>query len=307
MAIATQKAQVPCSLYQRAGRDVSTVAAIAKPYKIVSLLDMEKIGEQLYELGVEVNRLLQRATELEEEGKRLSDDGRAECTDILFDIERRCRLAELERVLPHIERMQDSVENDSTYNTIDLKYDARQVNLLTRDELGAVLLLGIPREKAKYYEQDEAFGDDVADNFYKASYDIREAGNCLATGRDTACVMHLMRALEVALDALGAGVGLPGIKLDAKNSWGGALRLIKEEIKRKDKLADPEWMAKSNFFTETHERLSSVKTAFRDSSMHLEKQYSPHMAADIFASMKSFMSYLAEHLDEDGNYYESLV
>ena len=56
------------------------------------------------------------------------------------------------------------------------------------------------------------FGASVDDSFPSARYDISEAGYCLALRRSTACVLHLMRALEPCLTSLATawGVDHPG-------------------------------------------------------------------------------------------------
>ena len=41
------------------------------------------------------------------------------------------------------------------------------------------------------------FGEPVGEAFPSAQYDISEAGRCLVLKRSTACVLHLMRALEL--------------------------------------------------------------------------------------------------------------
>lgn len=60
---------------------------------------------------------------------------------------------------------------------------------------------------ARYFENPKLFGEQVFAAFPSATDDITEAGTCLAFERATACVMHLMRACEVALRALASSVG----------------------------------------------------------------------------------------------------
>ncbi len=47
-----------------------------------------------------------------------------------------------------------------------------------------------------YSDDKPLFGDDVFAKFPDATKDISEAGKCLALGRNTATVFHLMRAME---------------------------------------------------------------------------------------------------------------
>ncbi len=61
---------------------------------------------------------------------------------------------------------------------------------------------------ADYFENPKLFGNEVFAAFPSANEDITEAGSCLALERATACVMHLNRAAEVALMALGKTLGV---------------------------------------------------------------------------------------------------
>jgi hypothetical protein len=54
-----------------------------------------------------------------------------------------------------------------------------------------------------YYANPELFGGQVTVKFKESRDDIEHAGNCLALGEGTACVLHLVRALEVIVRHLG--------------------------------------------------------------------------------------------------------
>ena len=155
----------------------------------------------------------------------------------------------------------------------------------------------------EYYETVPLFGDEVFDNLPEANYDIEEAGKCFALGRNTACVMHLMRALEVSLKAVGHGVGLPNAVELARNNWTTALKAIGDQIGVNDKAANPAWTPeKSTFFKDVRAQLFAVKVAWRDTSMHLEKKYDEKDAKRIYDAAKNFMEHLAEHLDQTGQF-----
>ena len=170
------------------------------------------------------------------------------------------------------------------------------------EELPGVHFRPVSAGNAKVYDNPQLFGSAVAGRFPSAVFDIQEAGSCFALGRPTAGVMHLMRALEVSLDAIGRGIGVANVIVEAKNSWGTALRHMREQIEKNDKTKDPAWMAKSSFFHNAHAYLSSVKNAWRNPSMHLEKRYVDKEAARIYRAVKDFMEHLAEHLDESGQF-----
>jgi hypothetical protein len=171
-------------------------------------------------------------------------------------------------------------------------------------ELATVVVVHLPQDQAALYEKDNLFGEAVTDKFKDAAQDIHEAGSCYALDRHTACVMHLMRALEVALDGVGRGIGLGGVVMDAKHSWGTALKKIGDQIGANDKTPpDPDWTgAKSDFFKDARALLFAVKVAWRDNSMHLEKVYSPQHSKRIFDTVKNLFEYLADHLDQSGQY-----
>ena len=70
------------------------------------------------------------------------------------------------------------------------------------DDLAGLVFLYLPGDKLAYYQKAELFGDTFKFNFPTANTEVIEAGNCFAFGRNTACVFHLMRALEVVLKSL---------------------------------------------------------------------------------------------------------
>jgi hypothetical protein len=171
------------------------------------------------------------------------------------------------------------------------------------ENLKAVNFKFVPFESAELYLFPSQFGPIVADKFPSADYDIEEAAKCYALDRHTACVMHLMRVLEVSLEAVGRGVGLPNAVELAKNNWTTALKAIGDQIGANDKAADPTWTPeKSSFFKDVRAQLFAVKVAWRDNAMHLEKKYDLKDTKRIYDAAKNFMEHLAEHLDQAGNF-----
>jgi hypothetical protein len=211
-----------------------------------------------------------------------------------------CESINLNLTAKHVRKMLAIPRNDYTYNKILAMLE--RLEELFEDELPVVQLKYVQASKVQLYQRIELFGRKVADNFPSASYDIEEAGKCLALERNTACVMHLMRVLEVAMDAVGLGIGIPDATVQAKNSWGQLLADMREKMRQNDKTADPTWIAKSAFFKEAHTYLASVKNAWRDTSMHLEKKYDEREAARIYRTIRDFMEHLAPHLDESGQF-----
>lgn len=161
------------------------------------------------------------------------------------------------------------------------------------DEIRARLVFTVSHNRATYFESVEPlFGDDVFNAFPSANDDIAEAGACLALDRGTACVMHLMRAVEVGLAALAATLGVP-----KKNDWGGYLRGISQELATRA-TASRARSEDEQFYSEAAASFDYLRRAWRNPTMHVEKSYSAERATEIFEAVKSFMRHLAMKISE---------
>lgn len=130
------------------------------------------------------------------------------------------------------------------------------------DELEMTVFFALPREHSKFFDSRKLFGQAVLKAFPSCLFDIEESGKCLALARNTACVMHLARVLEVGLKAVRTALGLPPLPIGKQMNWGEILRQIWDEIGARNKAADPVWMAKQKpFFENVHADLSSVNSS----------------------------------------------
>lgn len=168
------------------------------------------------------------------------------------------------------------------------------------DELSLCLLLQVPPENSDAYGNADPFGSKVTASFGSAAYDVEEASKCLALDRSTACVMHLMRVVELAVDAVALGVGVHEGAVRAASTWEHLLKEINSRIQGNNKTKIPTWVASQSFYEEAYAYLLAVKTAFRNRSMHLEKKYTLEEAGRVYTAVKSLMQHLAEHLSESG-------
>jgi hypothetical protein len=226
---------------------------------------------------------------------------------MLRSIKKHCELANLAFSAIHIERILESFEGKhGKYDCARLSNDLNELFMRFVDELKSVLLLRIPKDKVDYYEKAEFFGLKVASAFPLANFDIEEAGKCFATARYTACVMHLQRVLEVGLKSYGTFLGIASLAASAQPSWNKVLDETRKEIKeRTDKQNTTKvWALKGEkeFCENIQPFLESVRTAWRNPSMHADAKYTEEIAEDIFSAVKRFMKHLAEHLDESGNF-----
>jgi hypothetical protein len=159
-------------------------------------------------------------------------------------------------------------------------------------ELEGRKFYGPLRRYEQYYEEPQLFGDQVFDRFPSANNDIFEAGTCLALERGTACVMHLMRVVEVGIKVLAATLGV-----GKQNDWGTYFREIDKELADRGKLAGkltPDEM----FYAETRVTIDGVRIAWRNPTMHIENNYSPERAEEILIAVRALMRHLATKLRE---------
>jgi hypothetical protein len=138
-----------------------------------------------------------------------------------------------------------------------------------------------PNDTIEYYKDAGLFGPVVEGKFPRLSADISEAGKCLALGRYTACVFHLMRVMECAVQDLGIAVG---VSLTHEKNWQNILDEINKAIKAMDQ-KNP----RTKQFAETTAHLYNVKLAWRNAVMHPKDTYTLDEAKKIFENVKTFI------------------
>jgi hypothetical protein len=168
------------------------------------------------------------------------------------------------------------------------------------DELKQAKLFAVPPDKQAYFAP-MLFGNQVETRFVSASRDIGEAGRCLAFDLGTACVFHLMRVMETGLRALARSLKDPDLDPRRNPSWDAMLKKCDGELRLPLKDRSAEWKMDDVFYSAATANLRSVKNAWRNTTMHVEIDYNPDTAADIFNAVKGFMRHLCTKLhDEDG-------
>ncbi len=131
---------------------------------------------------------------------------------------------------------------------------------------------------------DKIFAKEIGDAFPKATEDLEEAAECLAFERPTANVFHLMRAMELAVQALYLKLGLIN---SPEREWGKLLSDIGSTVENMQKGQDRDaWSA-------SHSHLYHVKQAWRNDVMHPKQTYTMEEANEVFWAVKSFMKHLS--------------
>jgi hypothetical protein len=164
-----------------------------------------------------------------------------------------------------------------------------------RDELSHFELWLVTKAESRFLKINP-FGEDIPNKFDPARDDIEEAGKCLAYGRGTACVFHLMRVMEVGLRALAASLNDPRLDPKRNPSWDSILKKCDEELLRPLHSRCDEWRQDDGFYSTASAQLHAVKDAWRNPTMHVERNYTPEEAEDVWNAVRAFMRHLSQKL-----------
>lgn len=159
------------------------------------------------------------------------------------------------------------------------------------DELDARLLFVLSPEEARKYSAKSPFGESVEEAFPSSTREVGDAAKCLALKQWTACVVHLMRALEPALTALARSVDV-----EPDQNWNKALNQIDanlREISRSRHGAEDEQWA-----SETSAHFRTIKNAWRNHAAHGRARYNEAEAVAIFDNVGFLMRTLAKRISE---------
>lgn len=166
-----------------------------------------------------------------------------------------------------------------------------------RDDCAARLYFQIDHNGAQLLRQaTPLFGDQVHNNFQSAQYDIEEAGKCMALGRWTAAVLHLMRCLEPALAALESKVEVA----TSKENWGNKIEQIEAALHRINKRDHSVSATKDElrWYAECATHFRYMKDAWRNYAAHGRDKYDEERSRRIYDNVRGFMIHLAEKLKE---------
>lgn len=177
-------------------------------------------------------------------------------------------------------------------------HKVEEIHRVLDKELGQAKLLTLNATEGAYYENATGkFGIDVIISFPSAIAEIDEAGKCFALGRHTACVFHLMRALEVPLAAI-AKILLPN---DPRPNWDPILAKIDSELDLPHK--DRKIKGQTDFYAGVSSHMHAVKIAWRNRVMHVDAIFPEDRAKAIFDATVGLMNHLATQISEDGEIF----
>ena len=165
---------------------------------------------------------------------------------------------------------------------------------LERD-LNERFFLYLNEEEAGQFQSDQPFGPLIASVFLSKDEDLREASKCLALGRYTACVFHLMRVMEAAVQAFGKKLGVnlvktaPG-KQVTELTWHQILDALNPKLKAMSQNTVKQKRLHEKYAS-VQSYLYGVKDAWRNPTMHPRLEgYNELQAKDIMSHVRSFLT-----------------
>jgi hypothetical protein len=186
---------------------------------------------------------------------------------------------------------QDGSQSDAARLVEELRYDLAA-------ELKSYLFLAIePTRAPDYNTPDHYFGPDLVHKFRKSEDDLRAASRCLALDEGTACVFHLMRATEVALQKWARSLGIGG-KFQNGITYAKEIDILREAKNAIDAIesrsartpaSGSRKKARVRRERERWERFHAIKDAWRNEVMHARSMYSPNQAAELQQAVRAFL------------------
>lgn len=263
-----------------------------RPFQLMSLLDMlEKYGYAFYKIG----ETLEGISTASEAAPKVADDPLPEVNVIglkerLEAVKDWCTSVGLNMSVRAVNRILELPSDVFKYGT--LKIILPELQRRIEDELDAAFFMHVPESKAVFYQNSNLFGEDVVNKFPTTVTDIAEAGSCIATGRFTACVFHLMRIMEIGVQQLGNKLG---IQLTEEKNWQNILDGVNKAI-RAMKPQTPQEKAERDSYSAASAHLHNVKEAWRNRVMHPKETYTGEEAQAILDNVKTFIVHLSRIL-----------
>jgi hypothetical protein len=193
------------------------------------------------------------------------------------------------------------------FTLAELSFELKELHREIAEALSIHKFIVLPGSDAEFYDNYLLFGFDVAKEFPQANIQIKFAGTCYAVGSYTACVFHLMRAVEV-----GARCMVTKLKVQRhlmRNGrpmpvelcdWGMLIAALEKGMLALAQGTATSKRKKDNFefFNHAVGAFRNFKDAWRNNVAHMRKEYKQGEAKDIIDNTRQFMQHLAIKLKE---------
>jgi hypothetical protein len=288
-----------------------------RPFQLVSLLEMKFFFAALFYRAT--NELFRLERWLSAEKERRGHDSLLNKTEkealrwFLDDLKRESERVKLEEVLHRLGRVElttilPDFPNASSMTLGKMLHELKEL----RDAIDSGLLMRrfyhIPPDKVEYYhdplfnEKPDSFITQISLTFPSAAEEFREAEMCFATGRNTACVFHLMRGIEFGLRTLARRlkVKLPRKRHIDLEDWGNLINEIEGKIAEIEKTRKRTLQREKDlmFYHGAASQFRHFKNAWRNHVMHTRASYGEDDAAKVMRHVREFMLHISTRLKE---------
>jgi dihydroxyacetone kinase DhaKLM complex PTS-EIIA-like component DhaM len=228
-------------------------------------------------------------------GEGLRDSHAKEIGEALGELSRECEKLDLPMTNAQLKRIKNGIDDGSFFNVAATRQQLFEVINRLWDELESHIFYQLESSKAKFYEKPEEFwGAEVSKAFPSALPELGDAARCYALGRNTACVFHLMRALEIALSCMAKVFGVPS----NHTNWHNIIEQIESKIRDLSKAKPRNWKEDQEFYSQAASYFMVLKDAWRNYTAHARGRYGEEEAMRIMNNVCGFMKKLSAKLSE---------
>lgn len=204
----------------------------------------------------------------------------------LGELHREAERLKLRPAVQQLERIKEQLFGENRGTIASVKPMLLDLHMRVLDTLEDHVFLSLSPDALLHYRQTEPpFGWDVAAKFPQMTEDISEAGKCLAFGRPTAAVFHLMRVMEIGTQKLGDKLG---VQFASEKNWQNILDEVNKAIRGLDQRA-----AQTKAYAAASSHLYNVKLAWRNEVMHPKQTYTDEEAMKVHSAVNTFVRDLA--------------
>lgn len=189
------------------------------------------------------------------------------------------------------QRIRDRIVEGPKINN-QLKDLINELHSRIMDEIDSRYVFILSLNEKEYYNPDVSIFGILPNNYDDMMEDIVEAGNCFALGRYTACVFHLMRVMEKALQKYANKLGISESFTCNKewqkiiNAIRGQLNILYAKHKSPDRIEHESILG----------HLETVKIAWRNPTMHPKATYTEEEGRAILSAVEIFIKDLVKIL-----------
>lgn len=191
-----------------------------------------------------------------------------------------------------VEKLLNTIRSED-FNIAAVESQYEQIQAAMRNELSLRLCLLVDPSKVRYYQEPLEGWREIVERFSDCTRDAEEASKCRALNRHTACVFHCMRVAEVGLQALASALDIP---YEYKN-WEPVLKKLQYIAETDYEKLEARWKGHREKFLAARERLTAIKDALRNPTMHVRGFFDEEMAEQVYGSVRGFMKNLASWLN----------